>query len=519
MPQFAMDGCWRLAWPGEGQTLRRVPKRLPPLVLVLVIVSLTASPAAQAAEPLVPAQSARSFGDSVGVNTHVGWSDTPAYANFDPVLARLRELGVRNVRDGICPTCVEWISRLRRLGAAGIKVNLVAGNLTDSTAKLQENLNAMRDKLPGAVRSIEAPNEPDQTGNPLWASIEQVFQRELSTRVNADSKLRALPVLGPALVYPASWSALGDLTPYLDRGNMHPYPGGGTPLHNIADLLPLAHIVSGSKPIVATEAGYHSDLATTSGHYGTSERAIGIYMPRLALEGFRNGLERTYIYQLADPWTNVSGFENKFGLLRNDLSPKPAFLALRNLMRAVDAGSAPVSDPGGVRFSLKGAQPDVRRLLLRSANGSYALVLWREVSVWDRVGKHDLSPAPEWVTVDLGEPMAQAQLFKPVESPNVAQSVDSPDQIPVALDGSPIVLRLVPAGPRRSGETKARKRKGSTPTACASRLGGRLGCCAKSARHKGKHRHAKRAGRRNRAIWRPLTHRTRPTSCAKKRGR
>jgi hypothetical protein len=493
-----------------------VLKRLPPLTLVLVIASLALSPAAHADEPLVPAQSARSFGDSVGVNTHIGWEDTPAYANFDAVLARLRELGVRYVRDGICPTCVEWISRLRRLGAAGIKVNLVAGNLSDPASKMQENLNAMRDKLPGAVSSIEAPNEPDQTGDAQWAAKEQIYQPLLYSRVNSDPKLRQLPVLGPALVYPDSWAELGNLTPYLDRGNMHPYPGGGTPLHNLADLLPRAHIVSGSKPIVATEAGYHSDLNTTSGHYGTSERAIGIYMPRLALEGFRMGLERTYVYQLADPWTNVSGFENKFGLLRPDLSPKPAFLALRNLLRAVDADSAPVSDPGGLRFSLDGAQPDVRKLLLRSANGSYALVLWREVSVWDRVGKHDLFPAPEALTVDLGQPMEQAVLFKPIESSSEVDRVNAPNRIPLALDGSPVVLRLTPAG-ANGGETKARKRRTSTATACASRLGGRLRCCAKSARHRGKHRHAKRAHRRNRAYWRPLAHRTRASSCGNKR--
>jgi hypothetical protein len=488
-----------------------VLKRLPPLVLILVVASLALSQAAQADEPLVPAKSARSFGDSVGVNTHIGWSDTPGYANFDAVLARLRELGVRYVRDGICPTCVEWISRLRRLGEAGIRINMVAGNLSDPASRMQENLNAMRDKLPGAIASIEAPNEPDQQGDAAWVGKEQVYQQLLYSRVNSDPKLRSLPVLGPALVYPASWSELGNLTPYLDRGNMHPYPGGGTPLHNIASLLPLAHIVSGNKPIVATEAGYHSDLATTSGHYGTSERAIGIYMPRLALEGFRNGLERTYVYQFLDPWTNVTGFENKFGLLRTDLSPKPSFLALRNLLRAVDGDSAPVSDPGGVRFSLEGAQPDVRRLLLRSANGSYALVLWREVSVWDRVGKHDLYPSPEALTVDLGQPMAQAVLFKPVESSSEVARVDDPNRIPLALDGSPVVLRLIPPGAKP--ETKARKRKTSTLTACASRLGHRLRCCARSARHKGKHRHHKRAVRRNRASWRPLAQRTRITSC------
>ncbi len=69
--------------------------------------------------------------------------------------------------------------------------------------------------------------------------------------------------------------------------------------------------------------------------------------------------------------------ENTFGLLRTDLSPKPSFLALRNLLRAVDGDSAPVAAPGGAAARRDGAGADVRRLLLRSADGSYALVLWR----------------------------------------------------------------------------------------------------------------------------------------------
>ena len=49
---------------------------------------------------------------------------------------------------------------------------------------------------------------------------------------------------------------------------------------------------------------------------------------------------------------------------------------------------------GGLRIALEGAGTDVRRLLLRSADGSYALALWRDVSVWDRTAQRDLRPRP-----------------------------------------------------------------------------------------------------------------------------
>jgi hypothetical protein len=211
--------------------------------------------------------------------------------------------------------------------------------------------------------------------------------------------------------------------------------------------------VSGGKPLVATEAGYHSDLATTGGHHPTSERASGVYMPRLALEGFRGGIERTYVYQLADPWSEaqrvergISIMENSFGLLRSDLSPKPSFLALRNLLRSVDSGSAPVTAPGGLRLGLEGAPADLRRLLLRSADGSFALVLWREVSVWDPLARRDLFPAPVRFEVALGQPVALAQRFDPVDSDRERGRWTNPVRIPLDLAGGPVVLRLTPPG-------------------------------------------------------------------------
>ena len=327
--------------------------------------------------------------------------------------------------------------------------------------ELQANLNKIRERLRGAVVSIEAPNEPDQQGVSEWIARTRVFQRELWARVKGDPALSHLQVVGPAVVHPANRPALGDLSLALNQGNMHPYSGGGTPLHNLLDERLRAVAISGSKPLVATEAGYHSDLTTTSGHHPASERAIATYIPRLALEGFRGGVVRTFIYELADAWPqggqppNVPALENSFGLLRGDLTPKPSFLALRNLLRVVHAGSAPVAAPGGLRFGLEGAPPDLRQLLLRSADGSFALVLWREVSVWDRLARRDLAPAADPFEVVLGEPVALAQRFDPVDSDAERGRWAQPVRIPLEAAGAPVVLRLTP--PATAGKSRARR--------------------------------------------------------------
>ena len=243
--------------------------------------------------------------------------------------------------------------------------------------RCSQNLTAIRNRVRGAVVSVGAPNEPDYSGEPLWLEKTRTYQRDLWQTVKGDPALRELQVLGPAVVLRPNRIAVGDISPYLDRGNIHPYPGGNTPLYNIEDEKNLAAYMARGKPLVATEAGYHSDMGEPGNH--RSDLGAGkprYYMPRLALEGFRGGLERTYIHQLADPWSpavaktrGLSVMENTFGLLRWDLSPKPAFLALRNLLRATDGSSQPVAAPGGLRYGLEDAGPDVRQLLLRSADG------------------------------------------------------------------------------------------------------------------------------------------------------
>ncbi len=364
------------------------------LALVLALWPAGRGPSADAqlaypAKPLVPAQSARAFGDSVGVNVRLHLSNS-SYGDFPTVKDRLQELGVRHIGDGLCATCEHQIRHLQSLAALGISANIGVGNQNDS-AVMQQNLQVIRSRLLRSVVAITGPNEPDISGDPDWIAHTRAYQADLYRRVKSDPALRHLPVIGPSLVYRPSRPALGDLSAHLDLANIHPYPAGVLPMADLALERQLAAHVSGSKPLVATEVGYHGDVAFTGIHRGASERARAAYTPRLVLEGFRQGLARTYLFQLADQWTpaqaqawGVAGPSNAFGLLRWDLSRKPAFVALRNLLRAANTGSAPVASPGGLRYGLEGAGPDVRQLLLRSADGSYSLVLWRQVSVWDR---------------------------------------------------------------------------------------------------------------------------------------
>jgi len=89
-----------------------------------------------------------------------------------------------------------------------------------------------------------------------------------------------------------------------------------------------------------------------------------------------------YSDELVDQGTSLTDREQRFGLLRNDWSPKPAYTAMRNLL-------ALASDPGPsftrhvLAYGLAGAPSDLRQSLVQRRDGSYTLFLWRDDKIWD----------------------------------------------------------------------------------------------------------------------------------------
>lgn len=508
------------------------------VAVAFVAAALACACAAPAgAQSQMPAQSARAFGDSIGVNVRLTYLNS-SYGDFDKLYARLHELGVRYVSDSLCPTCTYQVSRLQRLAASGIRSNLGIGWWNGGSASIAAGLKGVKDQLRGSVVSLTGLNETDLTGDPQWVQKTRDFHADLYHQAKADPALAGLPVIGPSLVYRGSRAALGDMSAFVDRGNIHPYPGGLPPLQNLEDERQLMAPVTGNKPLVATEVGYHTDLAHPGPHRPASEQAVGIYMPRIVLEAFRFGVERTYIYQLADLWSDADaqryGYpasQNSFGLLRWNLEPKPAFIALRNLLRVVDGDSAPVASAGGLRIGLEGAGPDVRKLLLRSADGSYALALWRDVSVWDRTAQVNLAPAPDRVDVAIGEPIALARRFDPVSSDDESQRWTNPHRISIDLAGAPVVLRLTPEGVSPGGGGKGgdgslragERRRARCPSGAiagssskhkrakheqrgkrrkaAKRRKAQRRCCRSGRVRKGARRHGRRRARARSATW------------------
>jgi hypothetical protein len=369
------------------------------LLLALAAPLAGASAAAAAVKPVHP-RSAAAFKNSVGVNVHLSYYNT-AYRNFPTVAHALADLGVRQVRDGACAGCTGQNDRLEALGRQGIGLTLIMGRPGGSES-LPSLVSLASGPLFPYLAAVEGPNEYDGSGDPRWSTKLRAYQRELWRRVRGNPKLAGVPVLGPSVLSFASFSKLGNLSRWLDCGNVHPYAGGDVPSADLRTNMAAVRRVASRKPVCATEAGYHNATADHGDHPGVSETTAGAYVPRLYLDFFRAGIERTFLYELVDEWSDPgrNKRDSNFGLLRNDFSPKPAYRSLKALME-LTAPAGHIGRLTPVRVGVKGPS-DVRWQLLQTAPRRYAIVLWREVRVWDENRRASVRVSARRATVKLG---------------------------------------------------------------------------------------------------------------------
>jgi hypothetical protein len=411
---------------------------------------MAAAPSADA-HVVIP-KSAVAFRDSVGVATHVGYTDT-AYARWPLLVSRLDELGVRHVRDGAYGDASpaaraynDYVYRSIDLAAAhGIRFTFLMGGARGETGTLDELVRVVAGRLRHATEALEAPNEFDKyVGGRRWASRLTAYSRSLYRKVHSESSLHGVPVLAPSLANPGSERRLGGLRRWFDLGNVHPYTGGRSPdPGHVRTELADAHLVSGPKPVWATEAGFHNALRNRvpGAQPPVSEHAGAVYLLRTYLEHFSDGIDRTYAYELIDEKPDPQGRdpEQHFGLLRNDYSRKPAFNALENLITlAGRGGGRPRLRP--LRLGVSGGA-GVRRLLLRKADGSYLLALWRTASIWDAAKRRPLRLGARPVTVQLPRG-GRAAVADPVASTRLRRLRARHGRVRLSLAASPLVLRI-----------------------------------------------------------------------------
>lgn len=400
---------------------------------------------------------AEDFVSSIGVNVHLSYFDLVYGSGFRSIIIpRVRELGVRHLRDGgtTLPNedwMLEVYGRWRELSdSTGARFTIIMSPRRSATGPGTDYANLshvleLRDRI-GASRiaAWEGLNEHDLSGRPAFASEVRTLQQALYSVVKHDPQLSGTtPVLGPTLADVGKASAVGDLSRYMDLGAIHPYDGGQVPTTNLAAHALGVRAITGARSLVATEVGYHTaSRASNPWHWALSESAQAKYTLRQFLELWNAGISRSFVYELIDEGLDPGDMEHNFGLVRNDGSRKPAFIALRNLIALLGDRSSTAFAPHPLVVRLSGDTAGVHTLVVEKQDGRRYLVLWQNAASYDKVNKSDVAVPLRTVGVDFPVTYRSLSIYVPLSSNAPVATYRGQRSVRLNVADHPLVLEL-----------------------------------------------------------------------------
>ncbi|NJR53333.1 MAG: hypothetical protein HC768_01010 [Acaryochloris sp. CRU_2_0] len=401
------------------------------------------------------AHSADSFIDSIGVAVHLGSQNT-AYKHYEKIIKpRLQELGIHHIRDGLAFGDRENQKKFHDLAKVGIKLTFVRDPRDVSQpgdVLTPEKAVKQATSMVESLVAIEGPNEWDiqshlQYQGQNFPEGVRRFQAELYRKIKANKSTDHLPILSPSMANPDHVTLLGKVA--CDINNMHIYPGSQIPKEFNTRFIQNTKKLCGNKPIIITETGYHNAIHEPRNHKGISEQVAAKLIPRLFLEFFNRGIQRTFVYELIDEHPNpkLDDKEKHFGLLRYDGSRKPAFIALRNLITLLKDSktkSSKAFTPQHLDYQLSGSTFNVHHTLLQKRNGIFYLVLWQDFPGFNVQNKKEIIVVKKQVFLTLNEPVSHATTYQPNDSIYPLMHYENEKKISLGILDYPLVVELVP---------------------------------------------------------------------------
>lgn len=386
--------------------------------------------------------SASAFVDSIGLNTHFNYGGT-AYVDSEPaVVAAIIGLHVKHVREGMLyPFGTQFTSlqhAVHTLSAAGVRT--IAGvQATDLMAPEFKTRWATWFDSVGGLAWVEATEPPNECDLNQCLENAVTYQKTLYDTVKGYAPSSSVSVYGPSFANGSSYSVTGDLSRYMDAGNVHLYTlsqppettgncrvsdacaGGATTGSNIGNTpsletqLSVARAVSDAKPIVDTEAGLCTTVDSAGGtRYNNVPRDVqAAYWPRYLLHGFGDlGIPRMYIYEIADDGISAPDFD-QCGLIDAKAQPKPSYRILKTMLDAVDRSGTVAATPLAYTVSApKNVDGnDVSAMAVASGDGSYTVFVWNPVSLFYQQSGNGGNPSYPLVVAPIAGSLSFAKTF------------------------------------------------------------------------------------------------------------
>lgn len=374
----------------------------------------------------VQAQASDDFVESLGIHTAFGFCPGRLCDNYPEVKALLAELGIRYIRD--IPYPEPWRRRTDLYEDYGIRMLAASvrssGKLLDSQhiSSFLIGIKSWGNMIAGIVGVNEYDNalfhscEETEGCDPNWSETSWQrsyleYQQRLYEKVKADPELRNLPVVMGPMAHLDNLKQVGDLSGSCDKGNDHSYSGswgkpsqesgwGRESVRSMDEVVAKVQQACPGEELWITETGYAEKVDGQQNKYLVTRKAKAKYIPRIYASYYLQGnIEKTFMFQLLSAViTEPTGY----GIIDNNLQPTPAYYGIKNMISLLgeaewndqtQSWQYPDFDTSSLKYSLEGDNTNINHLLLQKSDGTFYLLLWQEVYVYDdRIGKDIVNP-------------------------------------------------------------------------------------------------------------------------------
>ena len=404
--------------------------------------------------PVTPAMRAAGFLNTLGVNTHIPYTDGE-YSNITMVAADLAYLGINQVRDSISNGAngSAPYSSYVALAQDGIHFTFLASGST--TAALQGTLSeiaALNQAVKGSVTAVEGPNEINNW--PVTYNGVGGLQGAVNMQSAIYASVHSNALAGVAVDYFTGYGAGGvgngpnplTTSGLADFDTQHPYPQGGqAPAAWINPASVLTNETGTVGPSVYTETGYSTN---GTGWDVVNQDVQAKYTLDLLLDAAKDGVSKTYLYQLMDAYAPGSRQgDDGYGLFDPTTAPKEAATAIHNLTAILqDNGTNAASFVmGSLAYTIQGLPSTGNSMLLEKSTGAYDLAIWNEPQIWNASTKQEITVAPTTISVVLGATAGKVEVFDPLASAAPIQILTNVNTITLGVTDHPLIIEVEPA--------------------------------------------------------------------------
>lgn len=465
------------------------------IATTIIAVSATAS-LAQTPIPPFKGRSLASFFASIGVDTHLAYSDGYGmYVDYTTLNSGLSYLGLKHLRDSLpdpngSNSTYIFNANAEKLSVAGYQFDLILGAYTHPVSYEQGALDTLFAGVGGYARGpamkagsltvVEGLNEitnqnpaPSIATATAWQRSLLCLTRQASfcTTDSADANLKASKVAEFTSNGPVAASARPTTGFPADYMNGHSYAAPSN-AHGVALSVLIGNAFSqvygvaaneylsdttkriANPPPTLTESGaYAEPLSSTRNDltYLNSYDAHTVAIKDLdtIFEGFSIGAY-TYLYQLFNNYTGDS--DNMYGLFTyggtdsngNPIAtPTTAATAIHNLTAIMNSPGVVMSPTANncLEHTFSGAGGDFHSMMFQADDsGDYGVILWRDdPSDWNNYTHAEVAVAPTALTMNLAYP-ASGYIVDPMISTLAQRSFGATKTLAVSLADDPLVV-------------------------------------------------------------------------------